>query len=116
MSKVTSKLQVTIPKALAKEYGIEPGDEIEFRPAGPEIRVVPPRAEQKRLSLAERLRLFDETTALIEERAKELSLQESVEDRGWTREELYTRGTPPRPLVGDSASDGLVEDPDRENK
>ena len=28
MAKVTSKLQVTLPKALADQYGIEPGDEI----------------------------------------------------------------------------------------
>ncbi len=101
MSKVTSKLQVTIPKALAQRYGIEPGDEIEFRPAGPEIRVVPPRIERKRLSLAERLRLFDETTARIRERWKDLPPCDPSADRGWTREDLYTRGTPARPLPGD---------------
>ena len=33
MAKVTSKLQVTIPKAIAEQYGIKPGDEIEFRPS-----------------------------------------------------------------------------------
>jgi AbrB family looped-hinge helix DNA binding protein len=32
MSKVTSKLQITIPKALAERYGIHPGDEIDFEP------------------------------------------------------------------------------------
>jgi AbrB family looped-hinge helix DNA binding protein len=30
MAKVTSKLQVTIPKAIADRYRIRPGDEIEF--------------------------------------------------------------------------------------
>jgi AbrB family looped-hinge helix DNA binding protein len=30
MSKVTSKLQVTIPKALAVKYGIRPGDEVRW--------------------------------------------------------------------------------------
>lgn len=30
MSKVTSKGQVTIPKAIREELGISPGDEIEF--------------------------------------------------------------------------------------
>ncbi len=39
MSKVTSKLQVTIPKVIANQYGIKPGDEIEFLPAGESIRV-----------------------------------------------------------------------------
>ncbi|PZP64635.1 MAG: AbrB family transcriptional regulator, partial [Azospira oryzae] len=29
MAKVTSKLQVTLPKALAQRYRIRPGDEIE---------------------------------------------------------------------------------------
>ena len=32
MAKVTSKLQVTVPKAIADRFGIRPGDEIEFMP------------------------------------------------------------------------------------
>ena len=43
MAKVTSTLQVTVPKALADRYGIGPGDEIEWEAAGDVIRVVPPR-------------------------------------------------------------------------
>src|SRR4051794_41861802 len=62
MSKVTSKLQVTIPKVVAERYGIQPGDEIHWEPAGEVIRVVPPRPPAPRLSLEERLRLFDEAT------------------------------------------------------
>lgn len=94
MAKVTSKLQVTIPKAIADEYGIKPGDEIDFQPAGPQIRVVPRRAARKRLSLAERLRLFDESMARQREREKRMKLPaEPLADRGWTREELYTRGS-----------------------
>ena len=111
MSKVTSKLQVTIPKAIADRYGIEPGDEIHFRPAGTEIRVVPPRVERKRLSVEERLRLFDQTTAQIRERWREFSPQEPPAERGWTREELYTRGTPPRPLGEPPAPKESDEDP-----
>ena len=34
MAKVTSKLQVTVPKAIADHYGIRPGDEIQWIPAG----------------------------------------------------------------------------------
>ena len=43
MARVTSKLQVTIPKAVADRYAIEPGAEIEFEPAGDVIRVIPRR-------------------------------------------------------------------------
>ncbi len=94
MAKVTSKLQVTIPKAIADAYGIAPGDEIEFRPAGEVIRVVPPSTpKRRRLSVAERLRLFDESTARVRELQEDLELpDEPPADRGWTREELYTRG------------------------
>jgi AbrB family looped-hinge helix DNA binding protein len=93
MAKVTSKLQVTIPKAMAERYGIGPGDEIEFRAAGAEIRVVPPRLEQRELSVAERLRLF--RAARDRQRAREAAIElppEPVRERGWTRTELYERG------------------------
>ena len=41
MAKVTSKLQVTIPKRIAERYAIAPGDDIEFVAAGDGIRIVP---------------------------------------------------------------------------
>ncbi len=44
MAKVTSKLQVTVPKAIADRYGIRPGDEIEWVAAGDTIRVLPPNS------------------------------------------------------------------------
>ena len=96
MAKVTSKLQVTIPKVIAGEYGIEPGDEIEFQAAGAVIRVLPPRRRRGvRLSLDERLRLFDRATARQEEREKRVPLPaESPNERGWRREDLYARGKP----------------------
>lgn len=34
MSRVTSKLQVTVPKAIADRFAIHPGDEIDWLPAG----------------------------------------------------------------------------------
>jgi len=94
MSKVTSKLQVTIPKAIAEQYGIQPGDEIEFQPAGSVIRVVPPgRRAGPRLSLEERLRLFDAATERQRQREARMDLPEELpSDRGWRREDLYTRG------------------------
>lgn len=95
MSKVTSKRQVTIPKEVAVQYGIEPGDEIEFQPAGDVIRVLPPERMTPPPSLAERLRLFDQATQRQEERQdrKPDSGHTPPTDRGWTREELYSRGT-----------------------
>ena len=96
MAKVTSKLQVTIPKRIAGEYGIEPGDEIEFQAAGDVIRVLPPRRRRgARLSRDERLRLFDRATARQEDREKRMPPRVAPPaERGWRREELYARGEP----------------------
>ncbi len=96
MAKVTSKLQITIPKRLADQYGISPGDELQFVPAGDGIRLVPGKVLSPReLSPAERLRLFDEATVRQRAREQRLTLSgERPEKRDWTREELYTRGKP----------------------
>lgn len=96
MAKVTSKLQVTIPKDIADEYGIVPGDEIEFVPAGDSIRVIPARQRARSLlSLEERLRLFDESTARQREREKRIVFPKNPPaERDWRREDLYTRGKP----------------------
>jgi len=96
MAKVTSKLQVTIPKHIADEYGIAPGDEIDFVPAGDSIRVILPRQRPRSmLSLEERLRLFDESTARQREREKHMVLpKDPPAERDWKREDLYTRGKP----------------------
>ena len=98
MAKVTSKLQVTIPKAIADQYGIVPGDEIEFQAAGNVIRVIPPRGQRStrpRLSVEEKLRLFDEAVERQRLREKENPFTgETPSDRGWKREDLYTRGKP----------------------
>jgi bifunctional DNA-binding transcriptional regulator/antitoxin component of YhaV-PrlF toxin-antitoxin module len=59
MAKVTSKLQVTVPKVLAERYAIRPGDEIEWVPARDSIRVVPAGRGRVVESPAERLRRFD---------------------------------------------------------
>jgi AbrB family looped-hinge helix DNA binding protein len=63
MAKVTSKRQVTVPKAIAEQYGIRPGDEIEWLPAGDAIRVVPMSSPRPVMDLEVRLRLFDAATA-----------------------------------------------------
>jgi AbrB family looped-hinge helix DNA binding protein len=106
MSKVTTKLQVTVPKAIADQYGIRPGDELDWVAAGDSIRVVPAGrngTEEKTLSVEERLRLFDEATerqrqARRAKRKAELTKEPPWKpheiERGWRREDLYTRGFP----------------------
>jgi AbrB family looped-hinge helix DNA binding protein len=89
MAKVTSKLQVTLPKAIAEQYGIRPGDEIDWAPAGDVIRVIPASKLGEPQELESRLRLFDQAT----ERHRRRRLgSKSRGDRGWTREDLYRRG------------------------
>lgn len=92
MAKVTSKLQVTVPKALAVRYGIEPGDEIAWEAAGDAMRVVPARRRSGG-SIASRLKLFDQATDRQRQRQAGVRVARAAE-RGWTREELYTRGRP----------------------
>ena len=104
MAKVTSKLQLTVPKAIADHYGIKPGDELEWIPAGESIRVEMVRRRAKtshELTKAERLALFDEGTKRLDKlQAEELKKNQgnrvTRETRGWTREELYDddRGLP----------------------
>ena len=92
MSRITSKLQVTLPKALADRYRIRPGDEITWQDAGDTIRVLPRRLPQVRVSAETRLHLFDEAT----ERQRRRQTQHPIKRggaRGWTREELYRRGS-----------------------
>lgn len=89
---MTSKLQVTLPKALADEFGIRPGDEIEWASAGDVIRVVPHGARREPLDLDARLRLFDQATGRQRLRqAARGKLRRGV-TRGWRREDLYQRG------------------------
>lgn len=91
MGKVTSKLQVTIPKAIAERYEIAPGDELEWVPADDAVRVVPAKSLRRALPSGERIALFDAATKRQREReAKRPSAP--APDRGWTRAELYERG------------------------
>ena len=93
MSKVTSKLQVTIPKALASRYGIRPGDDIRFEASEEIIRVIPPEAGTSagELDTETRLRLFDAATDRQQKREAERQPRRANK-RGWTREDLYGRG------------------------
>jgi AbrB family looped-hinge helix DNA binding protein len=93
VAKVTSKLQVTVPKAIADRFGIQPGDDIEWRAEGNAIRVLPRKGEDGALDHEARLRSFDEATARQEQRGGVARRARRV-GRGWTREELYDRARP----------------------
>jgi len=106
MPKVTSKLQLTVPKKIADQYGIRPGDELEWIPAGDGIRVELVRQKARsrhELTTEERLALFDANMDRVDrvqadmlEEAKKNPTRITRENRGWTREELYNddRGLP----------------------
>lgn len=92
MSKVTSKLQVTVPKAVAEKFGIRPGTEISWVAAGETLRVETSRRNTAPIATRERLRLFDAATERQVRRNRRFKPAKSGEDRGWTRDELYDRG------------------------
>jgi bifunctional DNA-binding transcriptional regulator/antitoxin component of YhaV-PrlF toxin-antitoxin module len=91
VARVTSKLQVTIPKVIAQRYGIEPGGEIEWLPAGEAIRVVPQADRQQAPDRARRVDLFDRATA--RQRLRQAGKRgAATAERGWRRDDLYSRG------------------------
>jgi AbrB family looped-hinge helix DNA binding protein len=91
MTRVTGKLQITLPKRLAETYGIRVGDEVELVAAGERISILPPNARRRLLPLEERLRQFDQATRRQQER-NALHTPAPSADRGWRRDELYERG------------------------
>jgi bifunctional DNA-binding transcriptional regulator/antitoxin component of YhaV-PrlF toxin-antitoxin module len=92
MAKVTSKLQVTIPKVIAERYGIAPGQDVQWLQAGDAIRVVPQGGPHRTLDTRRRLELYDRATARQLERNPVRGVDRGGDgSRGWTREELYER-------------------------
>lgn len=89
MSKVTKKLQVSIPKNLADRYGIRAGDDLKWEPAGDNLRVRLAMTPEHRFDLSDRVRFFDAATERQVRRQTIRSLQVE-QDRGWTRQGLYT--------------------------
>ena len=89
---MTSKLQVTLPKALADQYGIGPGDDLQWVASGEVIHVRPGRIAPPLADTQFRLRLFDRATARQKQRQGSLAAQEQPLRRGWRREELYQNG------------------------
>jgi AbrB family looped-hinge helix DNA binding protein len=88
VSKVTSKNQVSIPKAIADRHGIRPGTELEFVSIGNAIRVTKKTGSGHRSSLEERAKVFDQILQRIEAKKGRGEVRRS-KGRGWSREELY---------------------------
>jgi AbrB family looped-hinge helix DNA binding protein len=92
MARITSKLQVTIPKAIADKLGIKPGDDLDWQVAGDTMRVTPASRTRHRLPVELRLKLFDQATTRQRARNSRLARKKPSADRGWKREDLYERG------------------------
>jgi len=94
MAKVTSKLQLTVPKAIADRFGIRPGDELQWSAAGEGIRVtlLGKRGHRAARTAQERLELFDQATERQRRwQAKMGKTAPPRSSRGWRREDLYGR-------------------------
>ena len=92
MAKVTSKLQVSLPKALAVQLGIRPGDDVDWTVSGNSLHVTPSKDRRQVLDLETRLRLFQQATDRRRRRQRETPVTQADVDRGWSREDLYERG------------------------
>jgi AbrB family looped-hinge helix DNA binding protein len=94
MPKVTSKLQLTVPKVIAERFGIRPGDELQWTVVGETIRVIPAgkgKGGQETRTVKERLELFDQATQRLRRRQARIGKAPRPADRGWKREDLYGR-------------------------
>ncbi len=90
---MTSKLQITIPKAIATRLGIRPGDELEWFEAGQALRLeLTGRPNAEGVSTEQRLQWFDQATLRQQEREASPKRVAVDQDRGWSRGELYDRG------------------------
>ena len=87
------------PKAIADQYGIRPGDELQWMPSGDSIRIeLGGRSKAgASLTLQERIDLFDKGTERLNKIRKQAARQATLpatRSRGWAREDLYNRGFP----------------------
>lgn len=90
MPKVTSKLQFTIPKAVAEKARVRVGDELDCQAVG-NVILLRPRRPHPCLSVEERLASFDASIAATDLRWAGWSGPVPT-DRGWTRADAYGRG------------------------
>ncbi len=92
VSRVTSKLQVTLPKAIADAHNIRSGSEIQFESGIDCVRIVVGKSGSE-LSLEEKLRLLKEARIRQQLRNKKFRHPTKPVRRGWRRDDLYERGT-----------------------
>jgi bifunctional DNA-binding transcriptional regulator/antitoxin component of YhaV-PrlF toxin-antitoxin module len=89
MSRLTSKYQLTIPRAIADSVGLKPGAEVSWEAVGDAIRL---RAEtvheHETRSVTDQLILFDLATERQQHRMHN-RVAVPAQDRGWSREDLY---------------------------
>ena len=90
MSRVTSKFQVTLPKAIADLHNIQPGTEIQFESAIDCIRILIGKSRST-LPLDEKLRLLGEARTRQQLRNKNFHRTANPVPRGWKRDDLYQR-------------------------
>ena len=91
MAKVTSKYQVTLPKVIADQFQIRPGDQIYWAAAGDAIRVTPASRRALPEDKESQLRWFDLATERQRRRGSRRGRRQ-LRSRGWKREDLYQRG------------------------
>ena len=91
MAKVTGKLQITLPKALADRCGIRVGDDLEVRGVGRSIQIDRRTGPEAASLRADRLLHFDAATRRQRSRRAHRA-STTARARGWTREQLYVRG------------------------
>lgn len=94
MTKVTKKLQITIPAALAADYGIRPGMDVKIEPAGEfiQIRVVRSLQEAELNAAKEKVISLQEIFARHDKRIRLTSPKSTKgSDRDWKRDNLYDR-------------------------
>ena len=93
MAKVTGKFQVTLPKAIVDACNIRVGDDLSLEAVGETIHIrhsgaIP--ADQN--AIDERLGCFDKATQRQLTRQRGRAKPKTAKERGWKREDLYTRG------------------------
>jgi AbrB family looped-hinge helix DNA binding protein len=89
MARITSKYQLTLPKAVAEQVGLKPGDEVDCELSGDQIRIrSTDRASAQPRSIVEQLTYFDMATERQRHR-EHTRTGSSATNRDWTRDELY---------------------------
>ena len=93
MPRITKKLKVSIPKVLADQLGLRPGDDVAWERTADALRMQSPGrpGPRGRLSKEERLRSLEAAFARQADQQRHAAPLPMSEGRGWRREDLYER-------------------------